>query len=113
MNFDEGSGTIGETLSGLVMAFTLIFGLPTFAAMIGATVYGIARAVQFRHPAMVILSVISMVCGGGVIALLTVLSDRESPYAFGAFGGVYIAGNVLIPAWWFAVGRRRFAQGGL
>ncbi|MGC2194936.1 MAG: hypothetical protein WA628_09685 [Terriglobales bacterium] len=65
MNFDEGS--TGGTLT---MLFGMGLAAPLAMGMLGATIYGIQQTVRFRHPALVVLSVISIVCGGGLIVLL-------------------------------------------
>lgn len=109
VNFDKG---FAEELAGWALYLGLILGIPLFAGMLVASVYGIARTVQFRHPPMVILSLISIVCGGGFPALLLSMGNGpDSPildYLIAIVFGTYTAANVLIPAWWFSIGRRRY-----
>ncbi|SRR6266403_3850314 len=108
MNFDEGSNGFGWTLVG-----GMLLGPPLLVGMLVASVWGIVLTVKFwRHSALVVLSVVSIVCGGG---LLTVIAIEWDVYpgsstltpAMDIAGGLYIAANVFIPAWWFIKGRRR------
>jgi hypothetical protein len=106
MSFDEGSN--GGTLA---MLFGMGLAAPLFLGILGATILGISETVRLRHPALVVLSVISIACGGGMIALLPKTpvwnGAPDMPivdYAIGIASGIYIAGNVLIPAWWFTLG---------
>ncbi len=110
MNFDEGS-----TGGTLVMLFGMGLAVPLSLGMLGASIFGIAQTVRLRHPGLVVLSVISVVCGGGMIALLPKTpvwnGAPDLPivdYAIGIAFGIYIAGNVLIPVWWFTLGRRPY-----
>lgn len=110
MNFDEGSN--GGTL---VMLFGMGLAAPLTLGILAASIFGISQTVRLRHPALIVLSVISIVCWGGMIALLPKTpvwnGAPDVPivdYAIGIAFGIYIAGNVLIPAWWFTLGRRRY-----
>jgi hypothetical protein len=110
MNFDEGSN--GGTL---VMLFGMGLAAPLSVGILGASIFGISQTVRFRHPALVVLSVISIACGGGMIALLPKTpvwnGGPDLPivdYGIGIAFGIYIAANLLIPAWWFINGRRRY-----
>ena len=90
----------------------IVLGFPIFAGILTASVWGIRETVRFRHPALVVLSTISIVCGYGSLALKTTWNgDRGHPlldHVTDIGVGIYIAANILIPAWWFAVGRRRY-----
>lgn len=113
MNFDEGSGGIGERLSGLAYLVGILLGLPIFAGMVYATIYGIWQTVRFRHPGLVVLSTVSIVCGGGLMIYIP-MADVPGPpyleYLADSGGGIYVAANVLIPAWWFTMGRRHYRR---
>jgi hypothetical protein len=59
--------------------------------------------------------VISIACGGGMIVLLPKTpvwnGGPDFPivdYGMGIAFGIYIIGNILIPAWWFTLGSRRY-----
>jgi hypothetical protein len=117
MNFDEGSGGVGETLSRWAFLVGMLLGLPICAGMLYCTIYGIRQTVRFRHPALVALSAVSIVCGGGTMIYVTMSDVPGHPfleYVCDIGGGTYIAANLLIPAWWFVIGRRNrstaFAQ---
>lgn len=110
MNFDEGS--TGGTL-------TLLFGMalatPLAIGIFCASISGIWQTVRFRHPALIVLSTVSIVCGGGLIALLPYTpgwnGGPDSPivdYGIAGAFGIYIAANLLIPAWWVINGRRQY-----
>jgi hypothetical protein len=110
MNFDEGS--TGGTLT---MLFGMALATPLAIGMVGASIFGIWQTVRFRHPALVVLSMVSVVCGGGLIALLPYTPGWNGgpglpivDYGMGVAFGIYIAANLLIPAWWFINGRRRY-----
>ncbi len=85
---------------------------PLLAGMAWASIYGIRQTVRFRHPALIALSAISIVFAivfvGAFIAELEYqdlpIVDDGLTVAF----GIYIAGNILIPAWWFTRGRRQY-----
>lgn len=94
--------------------FGLTVALPLVLAMLAATIMGIWRTVELRHPALIVLSIVSIICGGGMIALVPYtpvwnghpdvpVVDHTMAIAF----GIYICANVLIPAWWFIVRRPR------
>jgi hypothetical protein len=110
MNFDEGStGFTLVLLFGMGLAPLLSIG------MVGASIFGIWQTVRFRHPALVVLSMVSIVCGGGLIALLPYTPGWNGgpdlpivDYGMGVAFGIYIAANILIPAWRFVIGRRRY-----
>ena len=110
MNFDEGSN--GGTL---VMLFGMALAAPLSVGILGASIFGISQTVRFRHPALVVLSLISIACGGGMIVLLPKTpvwnGAPDVPivdYGIGIAFGIYIAANILIPAWWFTKGRQRY-----
>jgi hypothetical protein len=81
--------------------------------MLVASVWGIVLTVKFwRHSALVVLSVVSIVCGGGLLTVIAIERDvypgsSTLTHAMDIAGGLYIAANVFIPAWWFIKGRRR------
>ncbi|HWY22788.1 MAG TPA: hypothetical protein VNX26_16290 [Candidatus Acidoferrum sp.] len=108
MNFHIGSGGAEENLT----VVGIVLGVPIFVGILTASVWGIRETVRFRHPALVVLSTISIVCGYGSLALLTTRNgDRGHPLLDSVTDigvGIYIAVNILIPAWWFAMGRRRY-----
>lgn len=109
VNFDEGSnwGILPE-LFGLTLA------APIFLGMVFASIYGIWQTVRLRHPALVVLSVISIAFLGLIVILPTTPAwdaDTFPPivdYGLGITFGSYIVGNILIPAWWFTRGRRHY-----
>ena len=110
MNFDEGSN--GGTL---VMLFGMGLAAPLSVGMLGASIYGIQQTVRFRHTALVALSAISIACGVGMLGLLPYTpvwnGGPDFPivdYAIGIAFGIYVTANLLIPAWWFTKGRRRY-----
>jgi hypothetical protein len=110
MNFDEGS-----TGGSLAMLFGMALATPLFLGMLAASIFGIWQTMRFRHPALIVLSVISVACSGGLIILLPNTpgwkGGSDSPmvdYGMGIAFGIYIAANLLIPAWWFTQGRRRY-----
>jgi hypothetical protein len=113
MHFDEGSGGLGETLSGWAYYWGMLLGGPILIGMLVASAYGIGRTVQFRHLALVVLSVNAIVCGGGTILLIFASDTAPQPildYLTGIGFGTYITANVLIPTWWFTTGRRRYRR---
>jgi hypothetical protein len=110
MNFDEGS-----TGGSLTMLFGMALAAPLSIGMMGATTFGIWQTVRFRHTALVVLSAISILCGGGLIVLLPYTPGWNGgpdlpivDFGMGVAFGIYIAANILIPAWWFVIGRRRY-----
>jgi hypothetical protein len=109
MNFDEGS-----TGGSLAMLFGMGLAPPLFLGMMAASIYGISQTLHFRHPALIILSVISIAGGGLIVLLLNTPAfngGQDLPmvdYGMGIAFGIYIAANLLIPAWWFTKGRRRY-----
>ena len=108
MNFDEGSNGFGWTLVG-----GMLLGPPLLVGMLVASVWGIVLTVKFwRYSALVVLSVVSIVCGGGLLTVIAIEWDvypgsSTLTHAMDIAGGLYIAANVFIPAWWFIKGRRR------
>ncbi|HXL20886.1 MAG TPA: hypothetical protein VOA78_00345 [Candidatus Dormibacteraeota bacterium] len=111
MHFDEGSGGLGAALSGWAYYWGILLGGPILIGMLAASVYGIVRAVQFRHLALEALSVNAIVCGGGTMLLIFAADNAPQPfldYVAGIGFGTYITANVLIPAWWFTTGRRHY-----
>jgi hypothetical protein len=110
MNFDEGSN--GGTS---VMLFGMVLAAPLSVGILGASIFGISQTVRFRHPALVVLSVISIACGGGMIVLLPHTpvwnGGPDFPivdYGMGIAFGIYIVANILIPTWWFTKGKLRY-----
>jgi hypothetical protein len=90
-------------------------GCAAFLGNTGASIFGIWQSVRFRHPALVVLSAISIACGGGLIVLLPNTPGWNGgpnlpivDYGMGIAFGIYIVGNILIPAWWFIRGRQRY-----
>ena len=115
MDFNFVVGTdargVGQRLSQLALVVSLVLGGPIVLGMLGATVYGIRQTVRFRHTALVVLSLVSIVCGSGLMILLAILGNGGGPiveYAIDIAFGSYITANVFVPAWWFAMGRRRY-----
>ena len=58
---------------------------------------------------------VPIVCGAGLIALIPYTPGWNGgpsvpmvDYGMGVAFGIYIAANLLIPAWWFINGRRRY-----
>ena len=105
MNFDEGS-----TAGGWAMYLGMLLGAPFSVAIVGASIYGIWQAVRFRHRALIVLSVITIACGGGLTVLM-LYEGLDLPivdYGMGITFAIYITANIFIPAWWFAKGRRRY-----
>ena len=111
MHFDEGSGGLGEALSGRAYYWGILLGGPILIGMLVASAYGIVRTVQFRHLALQVLSVNAIVCGGGTMLLIFAADNAPQPlldYVTGIGFATYITANLLIPAWWFTKGRRRY-----
>jgi hypothetical protein len=113
MNFDEGSGGVGETLTGLAYLVGMVLGFPIAAGMLTATVYGMTKTVQLRHWGLKVLSIVSIVCGGGLLLVLFNEWDEYPGWPFlrhlmDIAGGTYVAANTIIPGWWFTLGRRRY-----
>jgi len=111
MYLDEGSGGLGEALSGWAYYWGILLGGPILLGMLAATAYGIVRTVQFRHLALEVLSVNAIVCGGGTMLLIFAADNASQPlldYVIGIGFATYITANLLIPAWWFTTGRRRY-----
>ncbi len=110
VNFDEGS-----TAGGEAMYFGMLLGAPLSVGILGASIYGIWQTVRFRHRALIVLSVITIACAGGLIVLM----PHDGPdlpivdYGMGFAFAIYITANLLVPAWWFAKGRRRYRSGAL
>ncbi len=96
INFDA---IVGVRLEG----WTIFLGIP---GMLCATIYGIRQTVRFRHPALVVLSVVSIIFWGGTMIYFRYF-DYVTGYVLGIAFGIYITANIFIPAWWFAVGRWR------
>jgi hypothetical protein len=109
MNFKEGSNGFTWTL-----VFGMFLGPLLLVGMLVASVWGVVLTVKFwRHSALVVLSVVSMLCGGGLLTVMAIEwgvypGSSTLTHAMDIAGGAYIAANVLIPAWWFAMGRRRY-----
>ena len=108
VNFDEGSHGFGWTLVGAMLLGPLLL-----VGMLFASVCAIVLTVKFwRHSALVVLSVVSIVCVGGAMIYISHSDAPNLPHyldnavAIGA--AIYIAANILLPAWWFAMGRRRY-----
>jgi len=90
---------------GLLFEIFLYF--PLLVAMLIVSVCGIVQTVRLRHSALVVLSAIAITCatlmltlpngGGGSLGVVT-----------GIAAGIFLAANVLIPAWWFIFGRQRY-----
>jgi uncharacterized membrane protein (DUF485 family) len=100
MNFDEGS--TGGTLT---MLFGMALATPLAIGMVGASIFGIRQTVRFRHPALVVLSMVSIVCGVGLIVLLPYTpgwnGGPDSPivdYGMGVAFGIFIAANLTLAA---------------
>jgi len=112
MNFDEGS--TGGTLA---MLFGIGLAPLLFLGITAASFYGIWQTLHFRHPALIVLSVVSIAGGGLIVLLLNTPAfngGQNLPmvdYGMGIAFGIYIAANILIPAWWFTKGRRRYRNG--
>jgi hypothetical protein len=97
INFDA---IVGVRLEG----WTIFLGIP---GMLCATIYGIRQTVRFRHPALVVLSVVSIIFWGGTMIYFRYF-DYLTGYVLGIAFGIYITANIFIPAWWFTMGRRRY-----
>ena len=97
INFDA---IVGVRLEG----WTIFLGIP---GMLCATIYGIRQTVRFRHPALVVLSVVSIIFWGGMMIYFRYF-DYVTGYVLGIAFGIYITANIFIPAWWFTMGRRRY-----
>src|SRR6267378_6185062 len=105
INFDA---IVGVRLEG----WTIFLGIP---GILCTTIYGIWQTVRFRHPALVVLSVVSIVCWGGTMIYMPYSDlpghptlDSVMGYVLGIAFGIYITANIFIPAWWFIKGRRRY-----
>jgi len=97
INFDA---IVGVRLEG----WTIFLGIP---GMLCATIYGIRQTVGFRHPALVVLSVVSIIFWGGTMIYFRYF-DYVTGYVLGIAFGIYITANIFIPAWWFTMGRQRY-----
>ena len=102
----EAANGIVERWSGLAELVGMILALPIFVGMLCATIYGIRQTVRFRHPALVVLSMVSIVCGIGLIVLLPYTPGWNGgpdlaivDYGMGVAFGIFIAANLIIPAW--------------
>lgn len=98
-----------------------VFGVSVVGPLfvVGGTVWalinGIGETVRFRHPALVVLSAILITFVAVLIVLLPYASGwSDAPglpivdHVLSVAFGIYIAANILIPAWWFTRGRRRY-----
>jgi hypothetical protein len=113
MNFDQGSGGLGESLSGYAYLLGTLLGGPIVIAMLVASAYGIVRTLQFRHTALAVLSANTIVCGGGTILVMFLSDSVDRPildYITGTGFGIFVATNLVIPAWWFFNGRRHYLK---
>jgi len=120
INFSMGtigqdSRGIGETLTRWAYVAGIFLGLPIIVGMLYATIFGIVQAVRFRHPPLIVLSAISIVCGGGLLIVIVNEWDIYNggpilEYAMDIASGLYVGANVLIPAWWFTKGKRRYSK---
>ena len=111
----EAANGIVERWGVLAELVGMILALPIFAGMLYATIYGIRQTVRFRHRPLVFLSAVSIICGGGFMLSIPYWDSPRSPvldhvtnYLRGLGFGLYIAANVLIPAWWFIKGRGHY-----
>ena len=109
-NFETAKGIV-ERWSGLAELVGMLLAFPALAGMLYATIYGIRQTVRFRQPPLVFLSAVSIICGGGFLLSIPYWDSprnavREYLMALGF--GFYLGANILIPAWWFIKGRRRY-----
>ena len=88
--------------------------MPAIAAVI-ALVFGIMQTVRFQHWPLIVLSLVAIICGGGLIVALPYTpgwnGGPDSPmvdYGMGVTFGIFILVNILIPAWWFTKGKLRY-----
>jgi hypothetical protein len=104
---------IVERWGGLAELAGMILALPTFAGMLYATVCGIRLTVRFRHRPLVFLSAVSIICGGGFMLSIPYWDSPGSAvmgYLMSLGFGVYMAANILIPAWWLIKGREHYRR---
>jgi hypothetical protein len=93
------------------LLFEIFLAIPLFVVMLIVSVCGIVRTVRLRHTALVVLSAIAIVCGGGCVTLELTLrggGGGSLGVVAGIAAGIFLAANVLIPAWWFISGRRDY-----
>ncbi len=108
--FKAANGIV-ERWGVLAELVVMILALPTFAGMLYATIYGIRQTVRFRHRPLVFLSAVSIICGGGFLLSIPYWDSfghdphHVTDYLLGFGFSLYVAANVLIPAWWFIKGR--------
>jgi len=101
----ESWGLLAE-LAGMLLAF------PVLAGVLYATIYGIRQTVRFRHRPLVFLSAVSIICGGGFLLSIPYWDSPRNAvrdYLMALGFGLYMAANILIPAWWFIKGRRQYS----
>ena len=110
MSFDEGS-----TEGSLVMLFGMVHCHAAFCGDPGRYDLWDPADGAARQRALIVLSAISIVCGGGLIVLMPYTpgwdGGPDSPmvdYGMGIAFGIYVTANIVIPAWWFTKGRRRY-----
>ena len=107
----EAANGIVERWGGLAELVGMILALPIFAGMLYATIYGIRQTVRFQHRPLVFLSAVSIICGGGFMLSIPYWDSPSSAvtnYLLSLGFGLYIAANILIPAWWFIKGRKHY-----
>jgi hypothetical protein len=118
MKFDMGtigvdSSGVGQMLTRWAFAVAMLLGVPILAGMLYATIYGIWQAVRLRHQPLVVLSAVSIICWLGTLIYIPHSDLPGHPYVEYAWeigGEIYVAANLLIPAWWFTNGRRRYGS---
>ena len=118
MKFDMGtigvdSSGVGQTLTRWAFAVAMLLGIPILAGMLYATIYGIWQAARLRHQPLVVLSAVSIICWLGTLIYIPYSDVPGHPYleyAWEIGGEIYVAANLVIPAWWFTKGRRRYRR---
>ena len=76
-----------------------------------ALVAAIVMTVKLRHHrALVVLGLSTLILPLLIFSVGASSSDALSDYAMNVVLGIYGAGAVLVPVWWFAIGRRRYRE---
>ena len=118
MKFDMGtigvdSSGVGQTLTRWAFAVAMLLGIPILAGMLYTTIYGIWQAMRLRQQPLLVLSAVSIICWLGTLIYIP-YSDLPGhtylEYAWEIGGEIYVAANLLIPAWWFTKGRWRYGS---
>jgi hypothetical protein len=106
----------GEAAEGYGMMMGMSVGAPLMLGSIIAFVAGIVLTLGLhdrwhRHRPLVIVCLTHVLFMAGAIGASSAIPDepgRLLQYALYALVGIYIAIAVLVPGWWFTIGRRKY-----